>query len=192
MWPPLGHPWPSSISVCASRGSGSKKFSLGVCSGTSLQRSRRASVAERVRDLDIADNARFDGRRLEVAGAVSLWRGAQVSHRHRAGVPSSIRTGQKARLRKERTHPELAGEGGRARLVVLAEVGGRWSGETAQFLEKIGQGSLPDCALDPSRACCILACSSAFATSLLERRPTPGTGSEVPSVNEVLGDARFV
>ena len=41
---------------------------------------------------------------------------------------------------------------------------------------------------------CILACNAAraFATSLLERRPTPGTGSEVPSVNEVLRDARFV
>ena len=26
MWPPLGHPWPSSSSVCASRGSGSKRF----------------------------------------------------------------------------------------------------------------------------------------------------------------------
>ena len=49
MWPPLGHPWPSSSSVCASRGSGSKRFSLGMCSGTSLKRSRRASVDERVR-----------------------------------------------------------------------------------------------------------------------------------------------
>ena len=35
-----------------------------------------------------------------------------------------------ARRRKEHTYPELSGEGGRARLVVLAaEVGGRWSGE---------------------------------------------------------------
>ena len=40
-----------------------------------------------------------------------------------------------ARRRKERTYPELSGEGGRARLVVLeAEAGGRWSTETAQFL----------------------------------------------------------
>ena len=38
------------------------------------------------------------------------------------------------RRRKERTCPELSGEGGRARLVVLAaEVGGR-SEETAKFL----------------------------------------------------------
>ena len=46
MWPLLGHPWRSSSSVCASRGSGSKRFPFGVCSG--------ASVNERV--LDIADH----------------------------------------------------------------------------------------------------------------------------------------
>ena len=39
-----------------------------------------------------------------------------------------------ARRRKEARFPELAGDGGRARLVVLAgEVGGRFSRETAQF-----------------------------------------------------------
>ena len=37
-----------------------------------------------------------------------------------------------ARRQKERTHPELVGRGGIARLVVLAgEVGGRWSKETS-------------------------------------------------------------
>ena len=46
MWPLLGHSWPSSSSVCASRGSGSKRFPLRVCSGSSLQRSRRESVHE--------------------------------------------------------------------------------------------------------------------------------------------------
>ena len=46
-----------------------------------------------------------------------------------------------ARKRKEITCPELAGESGRARLVVLAtEVGGRWSSETAQFLVFLGMG----------------------------------------------------
>ena len=35
-------------------------------------------------------------------------------------------------------NPELAGEGGRARLVVLeAEVGGRWSEETVEFLSSL-------------------------------------------------------
>ena len=38
---------------------------------------------------------------------------------------------EEARRRKEHTHPDTAGVGGRARLVVLAvEVGGRWSEET--------------------------------------------------------------
>ena len=55
-----------------------KGFSLGVCSGTSLQRSRSASVDER--DLDIADHTRLDGRRLEVvADGLTLWRGAQFA-----------------------------------------------------------------------------------------------------------------
>ena len=45
---------------------------------------------------------------------------------------------QRARRKKEVTYPELSGEGGRARLVVLAaEVGGRWSIETAQFLSAL-------------------------------------------------------
>ena len=45
---------------------------------------------------------------------------------------------RQARTRKERTHPELAGEWGRARLVVLAaEVGGHWSEETAEFLSSL-------------------------------------------------------
>ena len=39
----------------------------------------------------------------------------------------------RARGRKERTHPELTGEHGRARLVVLG-VRGRWSAETSVFL----------------------------------------------------------
>ena len=191
MWPPLGHPWPSSISVCASRGSGSKKFSLGVCSGTSLQRSRRASVAERVRDLDIADNARFDGRRLEVADGVSLWRGAQVSHRHHAGVPSSIRTGQKARLRKERTHPELAGEGGRARLVVLAEVGGRWSGETA-VSGKDWPRLAPSLCLGSLKSVLHLGLQQRVRDVPVGAPTTPWHGKRGSSVNEVLRDARFV
>ena len=40
-----------------------------------------------------------------------------------------------ARRNKARTHPELLGGDGRARLVVLAaEVGGRWSEEARKFL----------------------------------------------------------
>ena len=42
---------------------------------------------------------------------------------------------EQARRTKEATYPELEGDEGRARLVVLAaETRGRWSGETAEFL----------------------------------------------------------
>ena len=87
-----------------------------------------------------------DGRRLEVvADGLSLWHGAQpaidttlVSPLHsdgsarRRAADNDGAALEVARRRKERTYPELAGEGGRARLVVLAaEVGGRWSEEPA-------------------------------------------------------------
>ena len=42
-----------------------------------------------------------------------------------------------ARRRKELTYPELAGDAGRARLVLAAEVGGRWSDWTLLFLKSI-------------------------------------------------------
>ena len=43
-----------------------------------------------------------------------------------------------ARRRKERAYPELTGEMGRTRLVVLAgEVGGRWSEESCEFLNQL-------------------------------------------------------
>ena len=49
---------------------------------------------------------------------------------HRDGVSL-----EEARRTKERKCPELAGNGGRARLVVVAaEVGGRFSAEANQFL----------------------------------------------------------
>ena len=110
---------------------------------------------------------------------------------------------EEARQQKERTYPELSGDGGRARLVVLAaEVGGRWSPETAEFL----------CALAKARAqseplllqgraqaawlprwSAMSACSAArsFTTSLVDRRPVLGTGTDVPSAQEVLRDDRF-
>ena len=51
---------------------------------------------------------------------------------------------RQARTRKERTYSELAGEGGRARLVVLAaEVGGHWSEETTEFLSALSGAKSP-------------------------------------------------
>ena len=69
-----------------------------------------------------------------------------VSMLHRDGTArrtAADRNGaplKQARRLKESTYPELSGEGGRARLVVLAaEVGGRWSEETAQFLRALAK-----------------------------------------------------
>ena len=98
---------------------------------------------------------------------------------------------------------ELSGEGGRARLVVLAaEVGGRWSVETAQFLSGLARAKAQSAPLLLQgrveaawlrRWSATLACSAArsFAVSLLDRRPVPGTGDAIPSTHEVMRDDRF-
>ena len=107
-----------------------------------------------------------------------------------------------ARKRKERVYPELSGDGGRARLVVLAaEVGGRWSNETAGFLCALAKARAETVPfLMQSRAeaawlrrwSAMLACNAAraFSMSLLEQRPAVVTGA-VPSVQEVLRDDGF-
>ena len=102
-----------------------------------------------VRDMHLAEHNRLDSGRLEVVavglplvGGVQLAIGTtMVSPFHRDGrsrrstAQQNGKALEEARRRKERTYPELAGEGGRARLVVLgAEVGGRWSEETVEFL----------------------------------------------------------
>ena len=102
-----------------------------------------------VRDLDLGAFNRLDGQRLEIiADGLPLWRGAQLAvdttlvspikadgtARRHAARRNGIAL-EAARRAKERKYPELAGRGGRARLVVVgAEVGGRFSSETSQFL----------------------------------------------------------
>ena len=115
----------------------------------------------------------------------------------RAGVALAA-----ARRKKERTYLELTGEGGRARLVVLAaEVGGRWSVETAQFLVALSNAkaeSFPEllggrvAAGWLRRWSTMLACSAAkaFAQTLLGRQ-APGFGDNIPSEAEVVRDDRF-
>ena len=52
-----------------------------------------------------------------------------------------------ARRLKRRTYPELSGDHGRARLVVLAaEVGGRWSEETRAFVRQLAKAKVQVCA----------------------------------------------
>ena len=60
--------------------------------------------------------------------------------------------------------------------MLAAEVGGRWSPETAEFL----------CALatrpghNQSHYCFKVDCDGSFTMFLLDRRPVPGTGADVP------------
>ena len=108
-----------------------------------------------------------------------------------------------ARRRKEATYPELSGENGRARLVVLAaEVGGRWNRETAQFITALAKARAQEVPLVLQgraeaawvrRWSAILACTAAraFCVSLLDCRPPGGTGETIPSVHEVMREARF-
>ena len=107
---------------------------------------------ERVRDMVLAEHNRSDNRSIDVvADGLPLFGVVQLAidtnmvsplHRdERARRETAQQNGkalEEARRRKERTYPELVGEGGRARLVVLgAEVGGRWSQETAEFLSSL-------------------------------------------------------
>ena len=166
-----------------------------------------------VRDLDLAQHNRFDGRRLEVVtDGFTLWQAAQlaidgtmVSPVRSDGTARPREDGaalKESRRRMERTYPERAGDGGRARLVVLgAEVDGKWSAETAQLLSALAKARAREVPLVlqaraetawRKRWSNILACSAAraFASPLLEIHPAPATG-DTPSVNEALRDARF-
>ena len=212
---PLGH----HRAACSEAGVlGRRGFPL-ECAAAQVCREAGARVTTNafVRDMDLVEYNALDGRRLEiVADGLTLWQGAQlavdttmVSPVRRDGTArpgAAERDGvalTQARRQKERTYSELAGEGGRARLVVLAaEVGGRWSEETAQFLRSLAKArseSSPFLLQNRVQAAYIrrwsgiLACTAArsLALSLLERRLTPGTGADAPSVHEVLRDDRF-
>ena len=107
-----------------------------------------------------------------------------------------------AHRRKERTYPELVGEGGRARLVILAgEVVWRWSLETVNFLRAWAVAKARDVPnmLQASvevawfrRWSNILSCAAAraFVDSLLEVRGAGGAGGDAPSSHDVVWDSR--
>ena len=85
-----------------------------------------------------------------------------------------------ARRIKEATYPELSGEAGRARLVVLAAEVGRWSQEASIFLSDLAKARAQAAPL-----------MLQGRVHLLERRPVPGAGEDAPSLDVVLRDARF-
>ena len=178
----------------------------------------RVSTNVMVRNLDIEGGNPTDARRLEiVVDGLTLFDGAQlaidttlVSHPKRDGTArrrAADHNGaalEEARRKKENTYPELAGDRGLARLVVFAaEVGGRWSDKTANFLSALSKAkaeTAPEAVRDQVRASWLrrwrnlLGCTAAraFATSLLEKRCSPGVSSTVPAEHEVLRESRFL
>ena len=176
----------------------------------------RVSTNVMLRDLDISPPQSPDGRRLEVvAEGLKLFGGCQIAldatlvsplhgdgtHGRRADITDGAALGE-ARKDKVRTYPELCRGNGRALLVVIAgEVGGRWSGGTKSFLWCLASAkaaAVTGRLFGSARAAwyrrwtCILACSAAkgFASSLVGVSRSPGAGDRVPSVHEVLADAK--
>ena len=107
----------------------------------------------------------------------------------------------RARTRKERRYPELAGAEGRARLVVLGgEVGGRFSDETAHFLRSLASAKvrgMPELLKGRAHAALMrrwssmLGCTAArsYALSLLDRVPA-GAEGPIPSIHDIMRDHR--
>ena len=157
--------------------------------------------------MDIVRPNQLDERRIEVlVDGLPLFHGAQVavdttlvSALRRDGTPRPRCVDvdgaalEAARRRKELRYPELSGRQERTRLVVLvAEVGGRWSQETAHFLlqtAKAGVRHEPK-VIRVSAQCawlrrwrCLLAYSAAraFALSLLDCRAGLGSDGATPN-----------
>ena len=166
-----------------------------------------------VRDMDLLPQTHLDTRRLEVVvDGLPLFHGAQLAidtmvsavRRDGSPRPRSVRTDgaalATARRLKERTYPELTGQFGRARLVVLAcEVGGRWSDETQAFLQQLAKFKartepLPQQARARAawllRWRTMLAWSSAraLAQSLMEVRPSGGCDGPTPTHAKVVSE----
>ena len=172
------------------------------------------TVNVRVQEMDLLPLRQVDNRRLEVVvDGLPLFRGAQLaidttmvspirrdgtSRRQCASTNGAALL--QARRRKERTYPELAGDMGRARLVVLGcEVGGRWSTEASSFLSALAEAKArcePEVVRKSAmvawlrRWSVLMACTAAraFALSLLDRRCCASADGDTPTTSEVIGD----
>ena len=176
----------------------------------------RVSTNLFMRDLDLPVGCR-DGRRLEVvADGLPLFNGAQlaidttlVSPIRGDGQPRpgcaahAVRHWQWPGENKRRTYPELSGQHGRARLVVLAaEVGGRWSAESRGFINQLAKGkarSVPRILSGRARQAwqhrwsSMLACAAARAFALCIGAPCCiGLGWVTPSTSEVVAACRHL
>ena len=170
-----------------------------------------------IRDMDIPVPNVHDGRRLEVVVDGLPLRGraqlaidtTMVCAMHRDGAPrrqAADRDGvalKVARRRKEATYPELLGPRRRAQLVVIVvEVGGRWSGETRAFFSQLAKararGERPLMRLRAEQAWrlrwgAMFACAAAraVASSLLDLPHSHGCDGQTLSAHEVVGDHRY-
>ena len=104
------------------------------------------------------------------------------------------------RRRKERRYPDLSGQFGRARLVVLAcEFRGRWSEETRDFLQHLAKaktrwGTFPGPASTRGCVALAIACSHGLQDQsfcFLEARSRVSSDGCIPLTGEVIGDARY-
>ena len=204
--------------ACATSGVlGRRGFPLESCAARVCREAgARVSTNIRVQDLDLLPGVRVDDRRLEVvADGLPLFHGAQLAvdttlvctvradgtPRRRCATTDGAALAQ-ARWRKELRYPELTGEHGRARLVVLAcETGGRWSEEAHDFLRQLARARARS---EPRqirtiarrawfrRWCTAMSCcaAQAFALSLLERRGGLGADCAVPSTQDVIWEDR--
>ena len=161
-----------------------------------------------LRDMDLDPINPLDARRLEVvvdglpmfggSSSQSTRRCPDGAAKPRAATMSGAYL-EVARRRKEARYPEFVGNQGRARLVVLAgEVGGRFSSETAQFLQDLTNANVREVphllkgrahSAWIRRCSFMLACAAAraFAISLLEGDSSVGAEGPTPSVHAVLG-----
>ena len=166
-----------------------------------------------VRDMDLGAHVQLDGRRLEiVVEGLPLWGGSQLALdttmvcplsrdgvAQRGTATTDGKSLARARRRKERTYPELIGEHGRARFVVLG-VGGRWSAETNVFLRSLAAAKgAPLWLGEQVRAAWLrkwqglLGCAAArsFSCSLLDGPVASGADGAIPSMSTVLSEARY-
>ena len=146
--------------------------------------------------LDVYGHHRAACSRVEViVDGLTLWHGAQLVVDTTLVMVRRVGTQQPRVVWLSATHAEredIPGthrRGRRARLVVLvAEVGGRWSKETES--PQLLQNRVTAAYISWSA---LLACiARSFTLSLLEQRPVSNVGADVPSEHEVLREARFV
>ena len=198
------------------RGSGQERVRSGECCCSNLPGRRCTSVDQRdAQRFGHLTSAEFLRRLEVVAEGLTLFGECQLAldativsplhgdgtHRRGADITDGAALGE-ARKDKVRTYPDLCRGNGMTLLVVIAgKVDGRWSDETKSFLWCLGSAkaaAVTERLFGSARAAwyrrwtCMLACSAAtgFASSLVGVRGSPRAGDQVPSVHEVLADAR--